>query len=94
MKLRKPCEAHGRYDEHYYDGGTPELWLCPGGVFLPDDTLVIEKVDGEWPEWATEITIPPDPVNHPMRRKTDLKPPHIVFDGHKILDALSVRETE
>lgn len=48
---------------HEWDGSP---WMCPGGVFLPVDTLVIEKVDvddpecgdcdhlprREWPEWA------------------------------------------
>ena len=55
MKLRKPCE-HDRYEAHYYDKddvGFGPLH-CPGGEFLADDALVIEKVDGEWPDWAVK----------------------------------------
>ena len=39
MRLRKPCE-HGAYDQHFigwFDDGLPP---CPGGEFLPEDTLV------------------------------------------------------
>lgn len=52
MRLRKPCE-HGRYDSHYLDDPrrAPQ---CPGGVFLAEDALVIEKVDGEWPKSMIE----------------------------------------
>ena len=58
MKLRKPCEhvsiehPEGRYEGHWIDEyATPVVW-CPGGVFLPDDTLIIERPEGftdsEW----------------------------------------------
>lgn len=56
MKLRRECE-HGQFDPHRFlqPGGHPESSIayadCAGGEFLADDTLVIEKVDGEWPEW-------------------------------------------
>lgn len=60
MRLRKPCE-HYQYDSHVWvsDGGHPESSIayadCPGGEFLPDDALVIEKVGGEWPTWALRV---------------------------------------
>lgn len=57
MRLRKPCE-HGNYDAHA-ERGWPVLGnaqACPGGEFLPKDTLVItpETIDGHnfWPVWA------------------------------------------
>ena len=46
MRLRKECE-HGRWDAHY--GATSFIEPCPGGEFLPEGALVIEKVEGEWP---------------------------------------------
>lgn len=64
MRLRKPCE-HDQYDEHLVAGLNPPMFTCPGGQFLPEDALVIEKVDGEWPttldeivdEWATDYVM-------------------------------------
>lgn len=54
-RLKRPCE-HGLYDPHpalsAMAVGLYEPMGCLGGVFLPADTLVIEKVDGQWPEWA------------------------------------------
>lgn len=46
VRLRKECE-HGRYDEHSYytlpiNFGRNSR-LCPGGEFLPEGALVIEK---------------------------------------------------
>lgn len=55
MRLRRPCE-HGRYCEHYVgviEWTDHPIW-CPGGVFLAEDTLVVEKVDGEWPKSMIE----------------------------------------
>ena len=44
MRLRKPCE-HGRYDAH----GVPyKGHNCPGGEFLADDALVIERDGNQW----------------------------------------------
>lgn len=56
MRLRKPCQ-HGRYDSHYIDDPDDKYAgaMCAGGEFLPEDALVIEKVDGEWPDWAIEV---------------------------------------
>lgn len=33
MRLRNEC-SHGRYEEHWFDGGTPKAHFCPGGEFL------------------------------------------------------------
>lgn len=33
-----------------------EVYECPGGEFVPEGALVIEKVEGEWPE-AIRATI-------------------------------------
>lgn len=57
MKLRQPCE-HGKYEEHKVFADLPSNdFACPGGVFLPESVLVIEKVNGEWvlppPSWLT-----------------------------------------
>lgn len=59
MRLRRPCEhdlydAHGLYSEHAdtypsYKPLTQFEMTCPGGEFLPEDAVVIVKVDGEWP---------------------------------------------
>lgn len=52
MRLRRSCQ-HDRYDEHPWDDfGEVAVFTCPGGEFLPEDALVIEKVEGEWPDWA------------------------------------------
>lgn len=74
MKLRYPCKEHGRYDAHiestpikvrsgqHFDlRGVlidEEGLHCPGGEFLADDALVIEKVDGEWPAWFLRLIRP------------------------------------
>lgn len=50
MRLRKPCE-HGKYDRHQARNFGKQM-VCPGGEFLPEGALVIEKIGGEWPEWA------------------------------------------
>lgn len=31
------------------------LRRCPGGEFLPEGALVVEKVDGEWPQWVIDM---------------------------------------
>ena len=59
MRLRKPCEDD-LYDAHYYDEPDVSISLrsnlpCPGGEFLPVDALVVEKVEGEWPDWASKV---------------------------------------
>lgn len=54
-KLAWLCE-HDRFTKHQVTqgwttdaGGHSAIdYECPGGVFLPDDTLVVERVDGEW----------------------------------------------
>lgn len=35
MRLRKEC-PHGRYEEHWFDGGAPEAHFCSGGEFVND----------------------------------------------------------
>lgn len=52
MRLRKPCE-HERYERHWWPPDHRSLFPnCPGGEFLLEDALVIEKVEGmseaEW----------------------------------------------
>lgn len=70
MRLRKPCE-HGRYDGHATKDGKyysqvkmleahkyPAAFfaVCPGGAFLPEHALVIERTaEGAWPLWAASI---------------------------------------
>lgn len=61
-RLARLCE-HDEVGGHYVLNGQVIIWLggrenepefCLGGAFLPDDTLIIGKVDGEWPEWMEE----------------------------------------
>lgn len=50
MNLRNPCE-HGLYDPHIMPAGLYGFGpsSCPGGEYLSDDALILEKVDGRWP---------------------------------------------
>lgn len=49
MRLRRPCD-HGNYDMHRFSPNEDRYYeTCPGGEFLPEDAIVIEKVDGRWP---------------------------------------------
>lgn len=95
MKLRWPCE-HDHYEAHG-DARNPSQPICPGGVFLPADTLVIEKVDGEWPSRALQNLS--DPPLYELSSK-DLA---LLEAGGRlslpvkpryILDALTIREAE
>lgn len=79
MRLRKPCE-HGKHDEHIVRIGVWPGWtFCPGGEFLTEDALVIERVAGEWPEWAHEAVL--DARLPRDRKRTQI-----------LLDALTVRD--
>lgn len=85
MRLRRPCK-HDQYDPHVID--TFPLYFindpttCPGGEFLSEGALVIEKVEGEWPEWASRIVglpwFPNDATQHGP----------LVIDGAHRLDVL------
>lgn len=85
MKLRKEC-PHGKYDEHPWDDwGEVAVFTCPGGVFLPDDTLIKALYEAANHEWLTSMradsweALPPDVQSRWSRA---------------IRNALSVREAE
>ena len=54
-RLAQLCE-HGRYEAHPVEGasGFFKLGDCPGGTLLDSETIIIGKVDGEWPIWAID----------------------------------------
>lgn len=72
MRLRNPCR-HDLYESHYIGQGHYSNDWCPGGEYLSEDALIVEKVDGEWPEWATTVL-------YGMIRR-DLYPESYVLDG-------------
>ena len=57
-RLAQLC-VHEELKEHFI---LPTIWsksptsdnFCPGGTLLDSETIVIEKVDGEWPIWAID----------------------------------------
>lgn len=95
MRLRKPCEAHGLYDAHIFEtfsitSSYPapiENGFCPGGEFLTEDTLVIEKVDGEWPEAVIDDLFGPIYYHFGSEDAPECRDLAV-----RLLDALTVRE--
>ena len=61
MTYARLCKHEQLHSHEWKVGGDwPNAELiskdCPGGEFLPEGTLVIEKdADGEWPDWAYEV---------------------------------------
>lgn len=82
------CLEHERNGNRNACSARVKVERCPmvEMVLAPKGSLVIEKVDGEWPEWALEAAQPYKPFtlqsgDQIMQRQTPVR----------LLDALSVQ---
>lgn len=92
-KLKYPCEEHGLYDEHGVWVTNHIRKTCPGGVFLAEDTLVIEKAPIE--ELHARIK-DVEVLAYDGHHYSGASAAHLISPDElgRILDALAVREGE